>query len=131
MSVRRAVFIITFVAPLSFPEPSEKENQTPLLRSAPSSRWFRSTGSLVPVPCERVSRSLSSQSSIAAHHCRPSFSVITLDLESQKFAHTINVGSPAPYLRENWLRFEWLAWESFSLFCLFQPRLQVIKRLFA
>jgi hypothetical protein len=36
----------------------------------------------------------------STHHCLPSFSVTTLDLESQKLAQTMMVGSAAPYLDE-------------------------------
>ena len=67
------------------------------------------------------------------YHCLPSFSVTTLDFESQKFAQTIIVGSLAPYLAKrpvnkcNMHRKQNIN----SLFRFFEPSLQVIKRLLA
>ena len=98
-----SVFIVTFAALRSFPEPSETENQTLPSHSAPSWRWFRSKGSLAPAPCKRIGRTMTCKSNDDAYHCLPSFSVTTLDLESQKFAQTMTVGSLAPYLHKNLL----------------------------
>ena len=94
---RRVVFIITFDGLLSFLKPSETGNQTHPSRFAQSLHWFQSRGNPAPEPWTRVRRSPRQRSGVA-YHCLPSFSVTTLDLESQKFAQTTTVGSLAPYL---------------------------------